>query len=215
MIRVKKIFDTIQGEGYHAGRAATFVRLVGCNLWTGFDKDRGMSARIQNAKCPMWCDTDFTKKGSTSMTPAALVERLKNKAFVVFTGGEPAMQLSKHPSIIGELRAAGVYVTIETNGTIPAWWTKADERPNWITVSPKVGIAELSLREFDELKLVLPDFHPSAYWVYAGLCPGAQLYVQPEDGPRYNSSCAACVEWVVFNPEWRVSAQIHKILGAE
>src|SRR5580693_6443521 len=95
---VKEIFLTLQGEGANVGRPAVFCRFAGCNLWSGRERDR------QKAIC-QFCDTDFVGTdgigGGVFASPAALVDAVEafwpgnapGRPFVVFTGGEPLLQL--------------------------------------------------------------------------------------------------------------------------
>src|SRR5690606_14644123 len=97
---VKEIFYTLQGEGTHAGRPAVFCRFSGCNLWSGRERDRA------SAVCK-FCDTDFVGtdgvgggKFSDAQSLAAAISALwpashTASKFVVFTGGEPLMQLDE------------------------------------------------------------------------------------------------------------------------
>ena len=57
--RVKEVFRTLQGEGFHAGRAAVFIRLSSCNQWNGRDADRARDAARHGNRCALFCDTDF------------------------------------------------------------------------------------------------------------------------------------------------------------
>ena len=137
MYLVKEIYYTIQGEGYHVGRPAVFLRFSGCNLWSGYEKDR------KNAICK-FCDTDFIgtdgEGGGKFESPRQLANSLKKfwpknsktKPFVVCTGGEPLLQLNNE--LIMEIRKVGFEIAIETNGTISL--------PNdldWVCVSPKAN----------------------------------------------------------------------------
>src|SRR4051812_45151808 len=74
--RVKAIWKTLQGEGLFAGRPAVFVRLVGCNLWSGYEATRERDAARTQASCPLWCDTDFTKEGSKNYSAKELAEAM-------------------------------------------------------------------------------------------------------------------------------------------
>ena len=97
MYSVKEIFYTLQGEGMHAGRPAVFCRFSGCNLWNGLEKDR------EQAVCK-FCDTDFVGTDGTFGGKFSTAEALANQInelwpeghgqrYVVFTGGEPLLQL--------------------------------------------------------------------------------------------------------------------------
>ena len=95
---VKEIYYTIQGEGYHTGQPAVFLRFSGCNLWTGLEKDRAM------AQC-QFCDTDFWGTDGPSggkYTALQLVELClskwpdpQNQPWIVCTGGEPLLQMDE------------------------------------------------------------------------------------------------------------------------
>src|SRR5580698_2838285 len=116
---VKAIFYTVQGEGAQTGRAAVFCRFVGCNLWSGHEKDRS------SAICK-FCDTDFIGTGPDGGkfdTESALADRIEQtwqsasasgKKFVVFTGGEPLLQLDRE--LIDALHTRGFEIAVETNG---------------------------------------------------------------------------------------------------
>ena len=131
-MRVNEIFHSLQGEGHFTGMPAIFVRLSGCNL-----------------KCD-FCDTDH--QPYSEMTEESIVARVSayNATHVVITGGEPTMQLTA--TLVEMLHAAGKYVQIETNGTIPL----DDNLLNgidWITCSPKYGKTP-KIQRIDELKVI-------------------------------------------------------------
>ncbi|MBR9905576.1 MAG: 4Fe-4S cluster-binding domain-containing protein, partial [Gammaproteobacteria bacterium] len=123
MYQVKEAFYTLQGEGAQAGRASVFCRFSGCNLWSGREVDRA------TAKCT-FCDTDFIGtngiNGGKFATAAALAEHIaalwpsqsdNATPYVVFTGGEPLLQLDA--PLIATLHSHGFEVAVETNGTLP------------------------------------------------------------------------------------------------
>ena len=228
--RVKEVFRTVQGEGFWAGRAAVFVRLVGCNMWSGHDEDRERDAERTGADCPLWCDTDFTKEGSEAYTAEVLIERMREVGramdFCVLTGGEPFLQADA--ALIKELHDAEYFVAIETNGTVPLRTSFETENggvhaPDWVTCSPKLPQDQLQLERFDELKLVVPDYRPEDYAAFA--MRGTEhttngetcrvLYVQPEAGSRLNSAKNLAVQIATSKPEWRVSVQMHKVLDVD
>src|SRR5690348_14240662 len=132
---VKEIFFTLQGEGFHTGRAAVFCRFSGCNLWTGREQDRA------TAVCS-FCDTDFVgvgPDGGRFASPHQLADAIESRwpdqrnvenRFVVCTGGEPLLQLDA--PLVESLHARRFQVAIETNGTqLPPGGV------DWICVSPK------------------------------------------------------------------------------
>src|SRR5206468_2355296 len=147
---VKEIFHTLQGEGANAGTPAVFCRFTGCNLWSGREADRAA------AGCD-FCDTDFVgvdgPGGGKFESAAALAAAVEKEwpagmehRFVVFTGGEPLLQLDRET--VDAMHARGFRVAIETNGTIAP-----PLGVDWICVSPKADAA-LAIRTGNELKLV-------------------------------------------------------------
>ncbi|SIO28228.1 7-carboxy-7-deazaguanine synthase [Halodesulfovibrio marinisediminis] len=207
--RVTEIFYTLQGEGFHAGRAAVFCRFSGCNLWTGREEDR------EQATCK-FCDTNFVQpaeSGGTFASASELVSSIMNTfpdiqhakytPYVVFTGGEPALQVT--PELISLLKEQQVEIGIETNGTLPL-----PEGLDWITVSPKAG-TQLAVTSGHELKLVWPqenvilsDFQALDF---------EHFYIQPKDGQKRSTSTQLAVKICRENPVWKLSLQTHKYIG--
>lgn len=204
---VKEIFYTLQGEGRQAGRAAVFCRFAGCNLWSGREEDRAA------AVC-RFCDTDFVGTdgagGGRFATADALAAAIDGawrggaaEKFVVFTGGEPLLQLDA--GVLAAVKARGFETSVETNGTVAA-----PPGLDWICVSPKAG-ADLVQRVGDELKLVFPQ---------PGLDPAAldglafhHFWLQPMDGPQLSTHTRAAVAYCLAHPKWRLSLQTHKVIG--
>lgn len=203
---VKEIFYTLQGEGTHAGRPAVFCRFSGCNLWSGRESDRA------SAIC-RFCDTDFVgtdgeRGGKYSAEQLAKLidslwpETYAPSKFVVFTGGEPLLQLDH--ALIRQMHEHGFEIAIETNGTIPV-----PEGVDWICVSPKVG-SELKVRKGNELKVVIPQERQSLA-DYEAL-DFEHFYVQPMDGPDQTRNTHLAIETCKRNPQWKLSLQTHKLL---
>ncbi len=204
---VKELFHTLQGEGGQAGRAAVFCRFTGCNLWSGREEDRA------TAVC-QFCDTDFVgmdgegggRLGSAAARASAIAACWgpdRARRFVVFTGGEPLLQLDT--ALIAAVHAEGFEIAVETNGTLPA-----PEGIDWVCVSPKAG-ADFVQRSGAELKLVWPQpgFDPAAV---EGL-NFAHFWIQPMDGPDRLAHTAAAVAYCLAHPRWRLSVQTHKFIG--
>ena len=223
---VKSLWRTLQGEGAWAGRAAVFVRFVGCNMWTGYDKDRERDAARGHA-CAGFCDTDFTKEGSVKLSADDLAQEARRVGgdidLVVLTGGEPLLQADA--GLVGTLRQSGFEVAVETNGTVrlaDAFGGRGDW-PDWIVCSPKLPAGRTVIEAMDELKLVVPTYRPEAY---AELVERVRrhrigdrerrfLWVQPEDGPRLAEATALAVGIAQANRQWRVSVQTHKVLDVD
>jgi 7-carboxy-7-deazaguanine synthase (Cx14CxxC type) len=202
---VKEMFLTLQGEGAQAGRRAVFVRMAGCNLWSGREQDRA------GARCT-FCDTDFVgtdgenggryDAAGLAARASALWGDLPGR-FVVVTGGEPMLQIDS--ALIDSLHTAGFEIAVETNGTLPA-----AEGIDWICVSPKAG-TEVVQRRGNELKLVWPqkgeDPERFASWDFD------HFLIQPMDCDDREGALAASIAYVRAHPNWRLSLQTHKLLG--
>ncbi|MBM3275749.1 MAG: 7-carboxy-7-deazaguanine synthase [Candidatus Sericytochromatia bacterium] len=207
---VKEIFYTLQGEGANSGRPAVFLRFAGCNLWSGLERDR------HTALCK-FCDTDFVgtdgSGGGVFTTADALAEAVSatwsgqipddRPPLVVCTGGEPLLQLDD--AAVAALHAAGFEVAIETNGTL-----RAPRTIDWICVSPKAH-SDVVQRSGQELKLVFPQsgLDPAAFedWDFE------HHFLQPMDGPDVAENTRQAVAYCLMHPRWRLSLQLHKILG--
>ena len=197
---VKELFGpTLQGEGAHAGRACVFLRFAACNL-----------------ACT-WCDTDFSPDGATKHgadeIAARLVELDRDRArMVVVTGGEPTLQWDA--PLAEALRAAGFRTHMESNGT------RALAAPvDWLTVSPKPqfhtgSLALVSDVRPDELKVVIDDTVDAAVLDgYAQRYACAHYFAQPCMDARYDHHLARAIALVHARPRWRLSLQLHKIVG--
>jgi 7-carboxy-7-deazaguanine synthase (Cx14CxxC type) len=204
---VKELFKTLQGEGGQAGRTAVFCRFSGCNLWSGRESDRS------TAIC-QFCDTDFVGTdgagGGRFKTADELARRLadtwgpvRDHRLVVFTGGEPLLQLDGE--LIEAAHAQEFAIAIETNGTIVAP-TDID----WICVSPKAG-TEIRQTSGQELKLVYPQRGalPEEYEEF----DFEHFFLQPMDGPCRQRNTELAVAYCLDHPRWRVSLQTHKLMG--
>ncbi|MBJ6611750.1 MAG: 7-carboxy-7-deazaguanine synthase [Candidatus Thiothrix moscowensis] len=204
------MFYTLQGEGFHAGRPALFCRFAGCNLWSGREQDR------YKAQCD-FCDTDFVgvdgDNGGKFRTAAALAGWIEQlwlagvvqdvNRFVVFTGGEPLLQLDT--ALINAMHARSFEIAVETNGT-----QSAPSGIDWLCVSPKAD-APLVLTQGNELKLVYPQAlaMPERF---AGL-DFQHFYLQALDGERQAQNTKAAIAYCMQHPQWKLSVQTHKLLG--
>lgn len=207
MYRIKEIFYSIQGEGYHSGRPAVLCRFSGCNLWSGKEEDR------KGAICS-FCDTDFLgtdgpeggvyeNAGQLSRSIAKLWPQSEDHRFVVCTGGEPLLQMDS--ALVDALHREGFEIAVETNGTIYAL-----PDIDWICVSPKAH-TQLLQTSGHELKLVYPQdgAEPRQY----EKLDFRHFFLQPMDGPGRDGAVRKTLAYVQMHPQWRISLQLHKILG--
>jgi len=205
--KIKEIYYTLQGEGQYSGRPAVFCRFSGCNLWSGIEADR------HKAIC-QFCDTDFwgldgenggkytAEELSTKLSSLWPEGNIDDK-FVVFTGGEPLLQMDASMNEI--VHSHGFEIAIETNGTI-----EVPEGVDWVCMSPKAN-TDIIVRKGDELKVIYPQF---------GIDPQdfekidfTHLYLQPMDNAYLEENTVACIEYCKVNPKWRLSIQTHKLLN--
>lgn len=182
-MKVNEIFYSLQGEGRWTGTPAVFVRLSGCNR-----------------KCA-FCDTDHERY--TEMTESEIVARVEEVGpgapIVIFTGGEPAMQLTA--TLVDKIKRNGHAAHIETNGTLPV-----PENLDWVTCSPKTP--PYALRSVDELKIVYQGQDVEAL---AAQFEAKVKSLQPCSG----QNVAETVAYIKAHPWWRLSIQLHKIIGIE
>lgn len=194
LLPVMEHFYTLQGEGYHQGRAAYFIRLGGCDVGC------------------VWCDVKDSWDASVHPVRTAddLVNTVKQTPaeIVVITGGEPLMHQLDELTLV--LRNAGLKLHIETSGAHPLSGTW-----DWICLSPKKFKAPLPgiLPEANELKVVI--FHKSDFdWAeqYAAMVsPGCRLYLQPEWDKREQVT-PLIIDYIKANPRWELSLQVHKYI---
>ncbi len=184
--RINEIFYSLQGEGYHTGMSAVFVRFSGCNL-----------------RCP-FCDTEFADyREMDAEEIAEEIERLVPQGnalpLIVLTGGEPSLQADE--ALVARLHKTGMAICMETNGT-----HAFPQGIDWVTCSPKAG-SRVVLEAADELKIVLTDDCRPEQW--AERIKARHLFLQP-------CSCRnteAVVKYILSHPQWRLSLQTHKYLN--
>ena len=204
---VKEIFATLQGEGAQAGRPSVFCRFAGCNLWSGREEDRA------GAVC-QFCDTDFIgmdgEGGGRFADAGALAAAIEaswpggaSHRYVVFTGGEPLLQLDTH--LIAAVHERGFEIAVESNGTV-----EPPEGIDWLCISPKAG-APLKVRCGSELKLVFPQ--PKLMPDSLPPLEFGHFYLQPMDGPDRLAHTEAAVRYCLEHPQGRLSLQTHKLIG--
>lgn len=193
--RINEIFYSLQGEGRHAGEAATFVRFSGCNL-----------------RCP-FCDTRHEEGRMMSLEAIVAETRRNPSALTVLTGGEPSLWIT--PELISVLHEAGKYISVETNGTHPL-----PDGIDWITLSPKIGMTaggeRIVIPRADEIKVVNIGQPLDPYFTMPQRDDATLMYLQPcftSDEAAYAANVADTVGKILADPRWRLSAQLHRYLG--
>lgn len=162
--KINEIFYSLQGEGFHTGTPAVFVRFSGCNL-----------------RCP-FCDTRH--ETGRQMTDREIVDEVKKypAAMVILTGGEPSLQVDQE--LIDLLHDAGKFICIETNGTRPL-----PSGIDWVTCSPKGGYA-VALTHIDEVKVVYQgqDLVPYEH------IPARHYFLQPCSGQNTDETVVCVLQ---------------------
>jgi organic radical activating enzyme len=194
LLPVMEHFYTIQGEGFHQGRAAYFIRLGGCDVGC------------------VWCDVKDSWEADKHQLYEVeqIVEWVENAGakLAVITGGEPLMH--NLDELTNALRAKGIETNMETSGSHPlsgSW--------NWICISPKKFKAPLQsiFPRADELKVII--FNKSDFaWAEkfaTEVRPGCKLYLQPE-WEKSSQMLPLIIEYVKAHPQWELSLQVHKFI---
>lgn len=201
-------FYTLQGEGYHSGRAAYFIRLAGCDVGC------------------VWCDVK--ESWDASKHPTISVDAIVAKAIaecgvihnntnqqntlkplIVITGGEPLLHSLNF--LTQQLQAAGFETNIETSASSPlsGIW-------NWICVSPKKFKAPLPeiVAIANELKIVIFNKHDFEWAeTYANqVSSSCKLYLQPE-WDKKETLIPLIIQYIKQNPKWQLSLQTHKYIN--
>jgi organic radical activating enzyme len=189
-----EMFYTLQGEGYHQGKAAYFIRLAGCDVGC------------------VWCDVK--ESWDASKHPVFSVEEIVSNALAhparlaIITGGEPL--LYNLDALTTALKKVGFELNIETSGSSPMsgnW--------DWVCLSPKKFKAPLteSIQAASELKVVIFNTHDFEWAeTYAKqVSSNCKLYLQPE-WDKSNEITPLVIEYIKAHPKWELSAQLHKYI---
>jgi len=194
MLPLMEEFYTIQGEGYHTGKAAYFIRVGGCDVGCH------------------WCDVK--ESWNADLHPPTLADTIvantkKYSNTVVITGGEPLMWSMDY--LTSALKSNGIRTHIETSGaySFSGTW-------DWFCLSPKKTKLPLDeiYKEADELKMIIhnkSDFQ-FAEEQAAKVSEQCELYLQPEWSKKEKMT-EEIVSYVMKNPKWKISLQTHKYLN--
>ena len=191
---VMEMFYSLQGEGYHQGRAAYFIRLAGCDVGC------------------VWCDVK--ESWDASKHPVLSIEEIVTSALAhparlaIITGGEPL--LYNLDALTTALKKAGFEINMETSGSSPM-----SGKWDWVCLSPKKFKAPLteSIAAASELKVVIFNKHDFEWAeTYAQQVPAScKLYLQPE-WDKANEMMPSIIDYVKTHPKWELSAQLHKYI---
>lgn len=187
-------FHSIQGEGFHQGKPAWFIRLGGCDVGC------------------TWCDVkeSWDAQQHPMISVEEMIIRAKNSGAetVIITGGEPLMYNLEE--LTYKLHQAGFKIHLETSGCYPL-----TGKWDWITFSPKKFKAPLAefLNYSNELKVVI--YNKSDFiWAESfaqKMHKKAKLYLQPE-WSKTKTTIPLLVDYVKSHPKWEISLQIHKYM---
>jgi len=194
MLPLMEEFYTIQGEGFHTGKAAYFIRIGGCDVGCH------------------WCDVKESWNADLhppTSTDSIVENVIKYAQTVVVTGGEPTMWNLEY--ITNTLRKNNIKTHIETSGAynLTGKW-------DWICLSPKK--TKLPLEEIypiaHELKVIISTMHDFKFAEEqaAIVSNNCELFLQPEWSKREKMT-PNIVDYVMKNPQWKISLQTHKYLN--
>lgn len=190
-MKINEIFYSIQGEGRNFGEAMVFIRLAGCNLHCEF------------------CDTKYAFDSAFELNELEIVASVNKytSKWVCLTGGEPFMQDLR--ALTNHLKRGGFDIQIETNGTIYQPITC-----DWLVVSPKDEKEPdvLMLKQANEIKIIV-DSQESLEKAKMFERWGKYHSVQPVDNRE--DMLGLCIDFVKKNPNWRLSMQLHKLIGID
>ncbi|MCE2844055.1 MAG: 7-carboxy-7-deazaguanine synthase QueE [Sediminibacterium sp.] len=191
---VMEMFYSLQGEGFHQGRAAFFIRLAGCDVGC------------------VWCDVK--ESWDASQHPVLSIKEIVDAAkahparLAIVTGGEPL--LYQLDALTTALKEAGFETNIETSGSSPMsgnW--------DWVCLSPKKFKAPLeeNISKASELKVVVFNKHDFDWAeTYAKqVSPSCKLYLQPE-WDKSSEMTPLTIDYIKTHPQWELSAQLHKYI---
>jgi 7-carboxy-7-deazaguanine synthase len=212
-------FHSLQGEGQWVGTPMHFIRLAGCSV----GQPEGLETNAANAfpllktgnaawRChtydgrEFFCDTDFHLREWANF--AQLLDDTW-ETHICLTGGEPLMHGDKLRVFAEEAQEREIKVHIETSGTI-FWFMQGV----WISVSPKLNFLPDMIGMADEIKLLV-DEHFDLGKVPASVFDHERVYVQPiNDELALNmGNFKRCMDILHIKPQWRMSVQMHKLVG--
>ena len=205
------MFWSPQGEGLRAGQMSMFIRMSGCNMKCAMEAGPKSPGGFD-------CDTEFesgrrlvadeiVEEANALIRAAGVTDtwRRENKAWVVLTGGEPALQIDT--TLVDTLHAHNFLIAVETNGSIDLTGSGVD----WIVCSPKVAEHAVRCKTADEIRYV----RGHGQGIPKPACEATHKWISPAfDGLSLDRRALAwCVDLIKQYPDWRLSVQQHKWWG--
>lgn len=189
-LNVNEIFYSLQGEGGRTGQASIFIRLAKCNLACSF------------------CDTDFERGVKMSLEEVLKEIEQYNCKWIIWTGGEPALQLND--KIVAFFKERDYLQAIETNGT-----KRIPSGIDYITCSPKQNfeIVRELIPEVDELRFPIQKGDPLPD---ISILPKTNRYLLSpifDNDKVIQENVDYCISLIKDNPVWALSLQTHKLIG--
>lgn len=189
-LNVNEIFYSLQGEGGRTGQASIFIRLAKCNLACSF------------------CDTDFERGVKMSLEEVFKEIEKYNCKWIIWTGGEPALQLND--KIVAFFKERDYLQAIETNGT-----KRIPSGIDYITCSPKQNfeIVRELIPEVDELRFPIQKGDPLPD---ISILPKTNRYLLSpifDNDKVIQENVDYCISLIKDNPVWALSLQTHKLIG--
>lgn len=195
VLPLMEAFYTLQGEGFHTGKAAFFIRIGGCDVGC------------------YWCDVK--ESWNPALFPPTPIQEIIDKALeskaktIVVTGGEPLMYNLE--LLCNSLHASGFELHLETSGAYPlsGQW-------EWICLSPKTNQPPFAANfpSANELKVII-ETEKDFLWAEenaAKVSPLSHLYLQPE-WRQHKKMMPLVIDYVMKNPKWSISLQSHKYMN--
>ena len=217
---VAESFVSIQGEGKYTGTLMLFVRLAGCNVGEVGKGENGMPLCTLHDGRTFTCDTDYKKKEEWTIEDFIGEIRKADVYHFCLTGGEP--HIHDLSPLVNEILYSDkqLKIHIETSGTKPIPADIAMNPKVWISCSPKKNFLDKSIREAREIKFLVDehfDYEIAAKlertidWVWGDV----KFYLQPVNhvNKLNMKNVQRCIDIQREQPSWRLSLQMHKILG--
>ncbi len=209
MLPIAEKFISIQGEGQFTGTSMFFIRLAGCSVGRG----------TWPFTCTAWngrkfqCDTDYRKKEESSVSDLMTEIRATKLQHVCITGGEPLMHEDTW-NLLHSISKADITSHIETSGTIEAQWGRLVPQIH-LTVAPEEGYKLITLARADEIKILVGDDVTAKSILQDFEVWADKIWIQPINNydTLNRENVDRCLRIIEEEPKFRLSIQLHKVIG--